>query len=187
RAVDAGLGQLFQLLERERFLENAVVVLTADHGEGFWDHGTVGHGSSLFDELIHVPLIMLVPGNDTHVDVDEVVSLVDVAPTVLDLAEIARPASFEGRSMRALMVAPSWRNLFGLIRRLRTRSWSGTAYSDMALNEESARKLVAATRGPQHLRAVVVGPAKLITTLGGDVQYYDLARDPHEKGTAALP
>src|SRR5579862_4442978 len=115
-ALDTGLARLFQALEREKFLDNAVVVVTADHGEAFWDHGRVGHGGTLFDELIHVPLLVLVPGNQTRVDVGEVVSLVDVAPTVLDLAELARPTSFEGHSLRALMAAPSWRNLFGLVR-----------------------------------------------------------------------
>jgi arylsulfatase A-like enzyme len=181
-AIDGGLARLFADLEREGFLRDAVVVFTADHGEELWDHGRFGHGSTMFNELTRVPLIMLVPGRDTRLDVSEVVSLVDVAPTLLDFAGIAQPPSFAGHSFRALMAPPSWRNLFGLVPRSWSAPWHDTALSDMGLNGQSAK----AHPPDGHLRAIVVGARKLITTRDGGTQYYDLARDAPEKQQGAV-
>jgi arylsulfatase A-like enzyme len=177
-AIDMALAQFFADLEREGFLPNAVVMITADHGEALWDHGVFGHGGSLFNELIHVPLIVYVPGLDTRVDVSEVVSLIDVAPTLLDFAGIPPPASFSGHSFRALMAPPSWRNLFGFMPRSWQGAgpWPGVALSDMAFNPKSVKE-----HPTSHHRAVVVGSHKLVTTLDGRTEFYDLARDPLEK------
>jgi arylsulfatase A-like enzyme len=73
--------------------------VTADHGEEFWDHGSVGHGHSLYDELLHVPLLMRVPGV-THAGdrVKTNVGLVDVAPTILDALGIDPPETMTGRT-----------------------------------------------------------------------------------------
>lgn len=86
-------------LEQRGLDDDTMVVVTADHGEEFWDHGSVGHGHSLFDELLHVPLLMRVPGV-THAG-DRVrtnVGLVDVAPTILDALGIEPPETMTGKS-----------------------------------------------------------------------------------------
>jgi arylsulfatase A-like enzyme len=183
-AIDSGLARLFAELEREGFLRNAVVAITADHGEGLWDHGAFGHGGSLFEELIHVPLIMLTAGHERRLDVDDVVSLVDVAPTLVDFAGGAQPPSFAGHSFRALMRGPNWRNAFGLVPRAWQpwAAWPGVALSDMAIDPKSEK-----TYPPgKHLRAVVQGRSKLVTTIDGGQEYYDLARDPLEKAPGTV-
>jgi choline-sulfatase len=86
-------------LEQRGLDDDTMVIVTADHGEEFWDHGSVGHGHSLFDELLHVPLLMRVPGV-THAG-DRVrtnVGLVDVAPTILEALGIDPPETMTGRS-----------------------------------------------------------------------------------------
>src|SRR5262245_50160534 len=60
--VDRQLARLFADLERLGFLDHAVVVVTADHGEELRDHGHVGHGTALFEEQIHVPFLLSLPG-----------------------------------------------------------------------------------------------------------------------------
>ena len=102
-SIDAQLRALFAELERRGTLGHAVVVLTADHGEEFKDHGGMGHGKTLYDEQIHVPLIVLAPGAAAGRVVDEPVALIDVAPTVLDLGGLPAAPSFEGRSLRATL------------------------------------------------------------------------------------
>jgi arylsulfatase A-like enzyme len=75
------------------------VVLTADHGEEFWDHGSVGHGHSVYDELLHVPLIVRLPGvTQRGASVAADVGLVDVAPTILEAVGQVPPEGMAGRS-----------------------------------------------------------------------------------------
>lgn len=99
-AADAALAKLFRRLARRGVLDRAVVVVTADHGEEFREHGGVLHGTALYEESVRVPLVMAGPGLPAGRVVQERVSLIDVAPTLLDVLGLAVPAAFEGRSLR---------------------------------------------------------------------------------------
>jgi arylsulfatase A-like enzyme len=99
-ALDAGLGELFRELERRGQLQNTLVILTADHGEEFHEHGLMGHGNSLYRESVHVPLILALPGRipgDARRSVP--VSLRDIPATVLDLVGMPDSGSLPGRSL----------------------------------------------------------------------------------------
>ena len=93
-------------LEQRHILDNAIVVLTADHGEEFKEHGLIGHEKTLYEEVVHVPLIMLVPGHSEHKDIDQVVGLVDVTPTLIDMAGGALSPTFEGHSWKQTLARP---------------------------------------------------------------------------------
>jgi len=83
RQLDSKIGELFGFLKRRNIFESSMIVFTADHGEEFKDHGDLQHKSKLFDELIHVPLLIKKPhhqNNDVH---EELVSLMQLAPTLL--------------------------------------------------------------------------------------------------------
>src|SRR5438132_10407745 len=91
--VDRELARLRQRLESRGFDErNTVLVVTADHGEEFVDHGGMLHGHSLFDELIRVPLVMRGRGVPSGKRVGGQVQLVDVTATLLDLAGLLQPS-----------------------------------------------------------------------------------------------
>lgn len=78
-----------------------IVALAADHGEEFGEHGGVYHGSALYEEQVRVPLVISLPEGVVAPSVIEApVGLVDVAPTLLALAGVARPASMRGRDLR---------------------------------------------------------------------------------------
>ena len=79
-------------------MENAIVVITADHGEEFWEHGALTHGTNLYNENVRIPLILLTPGHAGGQRIEDNVSLIDVAPTLLDLAGLPRQPRFEGRT-----------------------------------------------------------------------------------------
>lgn len=87
RYVDEQIGQILQFLEDEGYLDSSVVVLTSDHGEEFLDHGKLGHGQSLYEELVRVPLVIrseAIEGLQSGV-IEKLVNLVDLGPTLFDL------------------------------------------------------------------------------------------------------
>ena len=84
--------------------QDTLLIVTADHGEEFFEHGKVGHGHSLFQELLHVPLVVRFPGLPAARRVPQYVNLVDVAPTIVDILNLgpaanAKGAAFEGNSL----------------------------------------------------------------------------------------
>lgn len=79
-------------------LDNTLVIITSDHGDEFGEHGEFLHGPKLYDELLHVPLIIQGPGIPQTV-VTEPVSLLDIAPTILDFLNIEPPTLFQGESL----------------------------------------------------------------------------------------
>lgn len=86
-------------LERRGLADDTLVVVTSDHGEEFWDHGSVGHGHSVFEELLRVPMFVRMPGvTDGLRRLGGSVGLVDVMPTVLDALGLDAPAEASGRS-----------------------------------------------------------------------------------------
>ena len=99
--MDAQIGRLLDGLDARGLDESTVVLMTADHGEEFLDHGGYEHGHTLYRELTHVPLILRYPGRvSPGVDTTSVAH-VDVAPTLCELADIAPPEQFLGRSLLA--------------------------------------------------------------------------------------
>jgi len=100
RYTDQYIARLVSLLQTLDLWDHTLLVVFSDHGEEFWDHGSVSHGHTLFQELIHVPLVFHVPGLEGR-RVGATVGLMDVAPTILELVGIPRPESFLGRSLVA--------------------------------------------------------------------------------------
>jgi len=96
--LDNELGELFAFMRRESLWDRTAVVLTSDHGEAFMEHGTCFHGDLLYEELIHVPLVAKVPGAAPG-EHTAVMSLIDLAPTLCELAGAEVPDTFEGSSL----------------------------------------------------------------------------------------
>ncbi len=104
RWTDDWIGKLMGLLQDEALLANTLVVLTSDHGEEFGEHGAMYHGNNLFDDSIRVPLIMRLPGKSRAGQrVSQQVRLIDVAPTILDIAEVEAGPDLQGTSLVPLL------------------------------------------------------------------------------------
>ena len=100
RYTDELVGRLLELLRTRGRLDDTVLVVLSDHGEEFWDHGSVLHGHTVYQELLHVPLVVRLPGGrGGGRRVSETVRLLDVAPTLLELAGLQPPPTFQGRSL----------------------------------------------------------------------------------------
>ncbi len=102
RATDAAVGKLVQSFRARR--PNSIVVLSADHGEEFGDHGGRYHGTSVFEEQIRVPLIVNAPGLFPTHRVAEPVQTIDLLPTMLSAMTIPRPPRLRGRDLGELLM-----------------------------------------------------------------------------------
>lgn len=112
--ADHYIGQLLNALDQLGVRDSTLVVLTGDHGESLGEHGYVGHGRHLYDDILHVPLIFRLPGKVIAGKVvNTPVSSIDVAPTILDIAlgDWTKGNSsvpfFSGKSLAAAVTGPS--------------------------------------------------------------------------------
>ena len=108
--VDHHIGKLLAELDNLGLRDSTLVALTADHGESLGEHGYVGHGRRLFEGIVHIPLILRYPGTiPAGRVIPQAASLLDLTPTVLDLAlgkerAATLPVSFAGRSSAPAVV-----------------------------------------------------------------------------------
>jgi arylsulfatase A-like enzyme len=167
--LDTTLKVLFRDLTDLHFLEDTIVVVTSDHGEEFEDHAGRGHGETLYEELIRIPLIVHLPGQTKRRDVDRVVSLIDVAPTLLELAGIPPPRTFEGHSFREALPQSPWDAIISALSRPAPER---PAFSELLPKGKND--------GIHHDRAVVDGGSKLLVSPAGDSERFDLIADPGE-------
>lgn len=100
RFVDHQLRRLFDHLSAEELLDETLVIVTADHGEEFREHGVISHRPRVYDELISVPLLVRDSRADVPDRVDELVSLLDIAPTVLAAFDASPPESYRGSPLQ---------------------------------------------------------------------------------------
>lgn len=102
RYTDGYIGKITAYLKEHNLLDNTIVILTSDHGEEFNEHGVMGmHAHTLYNELLHVPLIIRLP-KGAPANISQRVGLVDLVPSLLDYAGISYPPeAFEGTSFAA--------------------------------------------------------------------------------------
>ena len=102
--VDEIVGRLVKYLKGHQLYDRSTIVLLSDHGEGLGDHGEQEHGLFVYDEAIHVPLIIKQEGNaGAGRRVKDLVQHIDVVPTVLDFVKAPIPGQLRGRSLKPLL------------------------------------------------------------------------------------
>ena len=89
--ADEQLGRFFDELKKSSLYDNTLIILTADHGEAFYEHGHWEHSQTLYEEIIRVPLIAKWPGNTPKERRSSMVGEVDIFPTLLEAAGVAAP------------------------------------------------------------------------------------------------
>jgi arylsulfatase A-like enzyme len=154
--LDSQVGELVRHLESLRVLDDTVIIVAADHGDSLGEHGHMGHRLYLYEELVHVPLIVRYPARfGPGKRVPHLVQLCDLHPTILELAG------------DDALAASGFKSLLG------------------ALDAESHEFVVAENTAPKSLDNVVMRMVrderfKYISTSSGHSELYDLAEDPGE-------
>ena len=92
---DKMIGNVIQALKERNMYNNSIIIIISDHGEEFMDHGSFGHGQTLYEEQLRVPWIMKVPTLG-HKLIEKQVNQIDVMPTVLSLLDIKVPKNING-------------------------------------------------------------------------------------------
>ena len=99
-AEDAAIGKLLAILHQQKLDATTAVVVAAAHGESLGAHGEDTHGIFLYDETIHVPLLVKLPGSQASAKkVSAKVRLADIAPTLLEIAGVSVPSQMQGQSL----------------------------------------------------------------------------------------
>jgi arylsulfatase A-like enzyme len=156
--VDSNIQQVLDKIKELGLWENTMVILNADHGEVFGEHGKYYHGHTIYEQQVRIPLIIKPPRSQPAGKViDGPVRNLDIAPTILDYCNIRIPGEAQGKSLRSF------------------------------IEEESSPNLPACmeTRNVQtltHMLGYRTGHYKVIYDLSrGSAELYDLAEDPHER------
>jgi len=173
RYEDKMVGSLLRTLTELNILKDTFVVVTADHGLGLMEHGRYGTIFGLYDEMIRVPLIIAGPGVKPQL-ITQQVSLLDLAPTILDILGFEKPRTFLGSSLLPLM------------RGTETKGGKMEAISetDMPVYTTEARWSLRGNQKRLHASRRVVslrtGRWKYIYAEDGQDELYHLEDDPKE-------
>jgi arylsulfatase A-like enzyme/Tfp pilus assembly protein PilF len=97
--TDSIVGKLVGVLRARGLFQGTLIAVMADHGEAFGEHEESHHGIFLYDETIHVPLLLKLPGRQAGKKVETQVGLVDVAPSILQAVHLPVPSAVQGRSL----------------------------------------------------------------------------------------
>lgn len=105
--MDEQIGRCLSWLENNGLDKSTILILVGDHGEGLGSHGEGTHGYFIYDYAIHVPLIIVTPFEELRgVRVSSQVRIIDIFPTLMDIAAVIPPAETQGRSLLPLMFRP---------------------------------------------------------------------------------
>jgi len=169
--VDNNVYRVLRSMDELGLLEKSLVVIAADHGEGFREHGVEGHARTLYREVVSVPLIFMLPFRlKSELQVEPVVRNVDIWPTIFDLVGLQAPAGADGRSLVPVVEASS---------RGETPAASPPAYAYLDQHWGQVGK------EPAPLLAVREGDHRILWSRGGAggdrTSSYDLREDPGER------
>lgn len=186
RFIDDTLGRVFAALEEEGLTDNTVVIFTSDHGDSMGAHGLIQKHNAFYDSFTRVPFIVSLPGYEGPRRTEHLVELIDVMPTVLELAGVPVPRGVQGRSL-----APFLRGDPAYVPREFVVIESGEAGEPMKVSDITIR--------PEHpydercfvwcaYREAWTGRGRSIRTPdwklnvyeNGDGELYDLRNDPGE-------
>ena len=172
--VDSRLRQSLERMRETGLLDRTIVIITADHGEELFDHGWIGHASTaydgkLYDELIHIPLIIRVPDTSLTGRYDSLVQGVDIMPTLFDILGVA--ADGMEPAMQGVSFLPI---LKGGQESIRNYVFTQTTLKGWTTPRDEIKRRVVSVRSATH---------KLIwfpTAQGTRIEGYDLREDPDE-------
>ena len=97
--IDGYVQSFFDILRKTNVLQESIVIITSDHGEEFAEHGSLSHNGKMYAELINVPLLVYDPRLEHGSVCDNLVSGIDISPTILDIFGVKNPSNYKGQSL----------------------------------------------------------------------------------------
>jgi hypothetical protein len=156
RGMDRELGAFFDDLAARGLYDSATILVLADHGEEFLDHGGTRHGATLYEEVLRIPVVLKLPGNAlAGTRLTSEIGLADIGPTLLGTLGIAGLPRADGRNL-----------------------WSR---DQQAFRDEAAPQSAVLKLDTHHKAALVADTRKLILDYRASDQLFDLGRDPQER------
>lgn len=167
--LDKCLGELFSELKRKGIYQNSYIIFTADHGEEFEEHSGWWHGFTLYQEMLHIPLIVKLPENfrnveNSNVKINQMVRIIDISPTILEWAGAEIPNSFQG----VPLISKEGKILYDNIAKI-PYSVAENDYEGQILRSIRQDRLKLITANPDNPRGFA------------ELELYDLSNDPLEK------
>jgi arylsulfatase A-like enzyme len=158
--IDTAIGGLISELKRRGVFANTLFIVMGDHGEAFGERGLLEHAVASVDQnQVHVPLMIRYPGASAPAVCDDLVSQVDIMPTVLEELGYPLPAGIQGRSLLSPLPAERF-----------------------VVTEAFPQPLA-----PRLERAIYRGAGKLVISSSGERKYFDLSQDPQEESNRYRP
>ncbi|HTR73753.1 MAG TPA: sulfatase [Solirubrobacterales bacterium] len=207
-SVDEGVGQILAELGALHRLRNTYIIFTSDNGFFFGQHRLVGGKFLAYEPSTHLPLIIRGPGIKPHTATGQLASTIDIAPTVLELAEVTPDKSMDGVSLVPYMREPSLRSRRPLLfesfvqtddveqdgqatttspeTSAGERAAAGPARGKLGIAGADARRSTDATAHasvvapPKNYYGIRLGPYKYIEWPDGEKELYDITKDPYE-------
>jgi arylsulfatase A-like enzyme len=169
RTVDETSERLMTLLRDRSLLDDTLLILTSDHGEGLGTHAELGHVISIWEEQLAVPLLVRFPhGRRGGTVIERTTSSTFLAPSALDWLQVARPAGMAG--------SPGLED--DVTATADYRSYFDPAFTD---NQRMAKRYPELVGRVQHEHATYCPPYKLLVRADESVALYDITRDPGEQ------
>ena len=157
--MDDQVGELIDRLKALGLYEDALIIVASDHGEALGEKDIIGHALSVYQDEVHIPLLIKYPRDTRQRAVDDVVTTVDILPTVLDLIGEEGPAEIQGHDLKAL-----------------ERGAPRAVFSESFPNISPV-----GSRFDRIERAVFLKEWKLIRSTNRENELYDLSKDPREQ------
>lgn len=99
--ADLVISRILNLLKEKGYMKNTLIVITGDHGQGLYEHGYYGHISGLYNESLHIPLILVNTSDDSlYFEETTFGTQLDIAPTILNILDKPIPSSWEGKALQ---------------------------------------------------------------------------------------
>ncbi len=158
--MDWSLGEFLNQLKQRGLYDNTLLIITSDHGEAFGEKDLVGHALSVYQAMVHVPLLIKYPGQNAPAVSSDTVSLTDLVPTILAVLGYSSPKMIQGKNLRS----------------------ASAERSSEVLSETFVHPLMSTwtPRFQRSAQALFSGTLKFIQSSNGDKELYDLSADPNE-------
>ena len=164
-SVDERVGFIIKILKYKNLLKDTFIVFSSDHGEAFGQHRLFTHGTSYYEDLMHVPLIYFGPNIPSNLKIDLPVSNLDLMPTIKDILGLSFKDSFQGKSYFPLL--------------------SGKSANSRPIYFDGILKYNLKKKRKKFVDAILINNFKLITKKKKKPELYNLLSDSQELSNIA--